>query len=147
MYKKILVPLDGSEMAECALEHVKNIAQSCCLPEIILLFVAEPVSSGLYQSAEEGREKLISWGKEVLARAEKMMTASGIKAKNHVLEGKAAETIVDYAVQNDIDLIIMATHDRSGFSRWALGSVAEKVIRSSNVSVLISVPKEYRKAG
>ena len=147
MYKKILVPLDGSELAECVLEHVKDIARGCDTSEVALLFVAEPAPSGLYQSSAEVKEKLLSWGKKALARAEKILTAGDVKVKSHVLEGKAAETIVDYAVQNDIDLIIMATHGRSGPSRWALGSVAEKVTRSSTVPVLIAPPQECRRTG
>lgn len=72
MYKKILVPLDGSDTGECSLEHVKDIATGCSVPEVILLFVAEPVSAGLYQSAAEGREKLLAYGKDYLANVEKI---------------------------------------------------------------------------
>ncbi len=146
MYNKILVPLDGSELAECALEHVKDIARGCDTSEVNLLFVAEPVPSGLYQSSSEGAEKLESWGKEALERAEKILAAGGIKVKKHVLKGKAAETIVDYATNIGIALIIMATHGRSGPSRWALGSVAEKVSRSSTVPVLIAPLRECKRA-
>jgi len=114
MYKRMLVPLDGSEMAECSLEHVKAIAQGCCVPEVDLLFVAEPVSAGLYQSAAEGREKLLAFDKDYLAKIEENLIAGGIAARSIILEGKPAETIVEYAVKNDVDLIIMSTHGRSG---------------------------------
>lgn len=86
MYNKILVPLDGSKTAECSLEHVKTIATSCNVLEVILLFVAEHVSSGLYQSSEEVREKLIAWGKDSLAKIEKELIAGGVAAKSVILE-------------------------------------------------------------
>ena len=147
MYKRILVPLDGSEMGECSLEHVKAIAKGCSVSEVDLLFVAEPVSSGLYQSAAEVKEKLVAFGKDYFAKIEALLIAVGIATRSIILEGKAAETIVDYAVKNDVDLIIISTHGRSGPSRWAFGSVADKVVRSSVFPVLISVPKGCRIAG
>jgi len=144
MYNKILVPLDGSKTAECALEHVQTIARGCSVPEVILLFVAEPVPAGLYQSSAEGNEKLMAWGKEFLAKIEKSLLTDGVTTRSILLEGKPAETILDYAVKSDIDLIIMSTHGRSGPSRWAFGSVADRVIRHSTVPVLIAVPKGCR---
>lgn len=144
MYKKILVPLDGSKLGECVLEHVKTVANGCNVPEVQLLFVAEPFASGLYQSAAEGKEKLTAWGKDYLGKIEKRLSADGITAQSIVIEGKPAESITDYAEKNNIDLIIMSTHGRSGPSRWAFGSIADKVIHSSRTPVLIVVPKECR---
>ena len=144
MYNKILVPLDGSKTAECALEHVETIATGCNVPEVILLFVVESIPAGLYQSTAEGKEKMMAWGKESLAKIEKSLMTDGVAAKSIVLEGKPAETIIDYAAKNDVDLIIMSTHGRSGPSRWAFGSVAEKVIRTSTVPILIAAPKGCR---
>jgi len=83
-------------------------------------------------------------GKNSLAKIERELVADGVAAKSITLEGKPAETIIDYAAKNDIDLIIMSTHGRSGPSRWAFGSVADRVIRSSIVPVLIAVPKGCR---
>ena len=147
MYRRILVPLDGSETAECSLEHVKDIAKGCNVPQVDLLFVVEPVSSGLYQSAVEVKENLLAFGNDYLAKIIKYLRTEGIAAGSIILEGKPAETIIDYAVKNDVDLIIMSSHGRSGPSRWAFGSVADKVVRSSVVLVLISVPKGCRIAG
>ena len=72
------------------------------------------------------------------------MATYGVTTKSVTIEGKPAEAIVDYAEKNGIDLIVMSTHGRSGPSRWALGSVADKVIRSSTVAVLICVPEGCR---
>ena len=144
MYRKILVSLDGSKMSECALEHVRAIATGSNVTKVDLLFVAEPVSPGLYQSSEESKEKLMTWGKDYLAKIERSLLNDGVKAKSIILEGRPAETIVDYAEKNNIDVIIMSTHGRSGISRWAFGSVAGKVISTSTVPVLIAVPKGCR---
>ena len=147
MYRKILVPLDGSDTAECSLAHVEAIARGCSVPEVVLLFVAEPVAPGLYQSAAEVMEKLLAYGKDYLTKGEKDLITVGIAVKSIILEGKPAETIMEYALNNHVDLIIMSTHGRSGPSRWAFGSVADKVIRASAVPVLISVPKGCRITG
>ena len=95
MYSKILVPLDGSEMAECALEHARAIATGCNVPEVVLLFVAEHVSPGLYQSGEEAKEKLVKWGKNILARAEKKLANEGVAVRSILLEGNPSQVIVD----------------------------------------------------
>ncbi len=145
MYKKILVPLDGSKLAECVLGHVRGIATGCSVPEVDLLFVVEPISgtAGVtYFASVEGQKKLIAWGKNYLAKVGKSLVGEGIAARGIVLEGKPAEVILDYAGKNKIDLIMMATHGRSGPARWALGSVTDKVVRLSTVPVFIVTPGE-----
>lgn len=144
MYTKILVPLDGSKTAECTFGHVVDIAKGCSVPEIDLLFVVEPVPSGLYQSRQEAHEKLVAWGKEYLAGAVKRLADDGVTAKPVIIEGNPAVMILEYAEKNGIDLIIMSTHGRSGPSRWAFGSVTDKVVRSSNVPVLVIAPEGCR---
>jgi len=144
MYSKILVPVDGSEMAECALEHARTIATGCNVLEVILLFVAEHVSPGLYQSSEEAKEKLVTWGKDILTRTEKRLANEGVAVRSVLLEGNPSEVIIDYAAKNGVDLIIMSTHGHSGLTRLAFGSVANKVVNSSPVPVLISIPKGCR---
>jgi nucleotide-binding universal stress UspA family protein len=144
VYNKILVPLDGSKTAECVLGHVIEIAKGCSVPEVILLFVAEPVPPGLYESRTETRENLMDWGSGYLAVTEKSLQHGGLNARLVILEGKAAETIKDYAEKNGIDLIVMSTHGRSGPSRWAFGSVADKVVRSSTIPILTVVPQGCR---
>jgi nucleotide-binding universal stress UspA family protein len=147
MYNKILVPLDGSKTAECSLEHVKTIATGCNVPEVLLLFVEEPVPMERYRGPSEDWKTLIVQAKQSLAKIEKDLVADGVGAKTIILEGKPAETIIDYAAKNNIDLIIMSTHGRSGPSRWAFGSVADRVVRSSTVPVLIAVPRGCRFSG
>ena len=144
MYSKVLVPLDGSKTAQCSLEHVKTISIGCQVPEVFLLFVVEPVPMERYRGPSEDWNTLMAQGRESLAAIERELVADGIAAKSIVLEGKPADIIVDYAAKHNIDLIIMSTHGRSGPSRWAFGSVADRVIRSSTVPVLIAVPQGCR---
>jgi nucleotide-binding universal stress UspA family protein len=151
MYTKILVPLDGSELAECSLEHLKQVAVVGGVSEVTLLRVIEPVSSNeaaAWSSAgytvTEIHKKQIASAQEGLNLAAGKLVALGISAQAVVLEGRAAETILDYAEKNNIELILMSTHGRSGISRWTFGSVADKVVRHSPVPVLVVSPPGCR---
>jgi len=147
MYKKILVPLDGSKLAECALHHVEELAQGCGTEEVILVSVTERVKG--YRALEEPSQPLgqrlipEAFGKKekqaqkYLDRIAKAMAAKGINVSTEVLLWKPDEAIVGYAKQYGCDLIVMASHGRSGPSRWAHGSVAEKVLRASGIPVLM----------
>ncbi len=150
MYKRILVPLDGSGLAEKALNHAKTMATACGPAEIDLMFVSEPLATSVVEPyADEDKayfslsdKKAEAWGKDYLAKIAQNLKEDGIATKGIVLKGKPAEKILDYAAKNAIDLIVMSTHGRSGFNRWAFGSVAEKVIKASTSPVLIVRPKE-----
>ncbi len=147
MYKKILVPLDGSKLAECVLPHVEELAQSGVVKEIVLLRVCD--SPSIIADYPEGKGK--TWEKHVerlTSNAEQQCSlyindvAQSLKDKGYKVKaesrlGKPADEIVNYANKNKIDLIVMASHGRSGISRWAYGSVAEQVLRSSCVPVLL----------
>ena len=147
MYKKILVPLDGSKLAECALHHVEELAHGCGTEEVILVSVTERVKG--YRALEEPSQPLgqrlipEAFGKKekqaqkYLDRIAKAMAAKGINVSTEVLLWKPDEAIVGYAKQYGCDLIVMASHGRSGPSRWAHGSVADKVLRGSPVPVLM----------
>ncbi len=138
--KTILVPLDGSELAESVLPHVETLAKhhDAQLMDVVLLRVCEraiiPVdyAEGIPIGWDRQLEKEISRCKQVsaqyLAGVEKRLRDIGLSVKSVVLEGKPAEEIVDYATKNPFNLIAMATHGRSGISRWAYGSVAERVL-------------------
>lgn len=144
MYRKILVPLDGSKTAECTFGHVIDIANGCSVPEVDLLFVVEPLPAGIYQNRQEVNDKLLAWAKHYLSDVVNRLGVDGIIAKPVIIEGKPADTILEYAEKNGIDLIIMSTHGRSGPSRWAFGSVTDKVARSSPTPVLVIAPEGCR---
>jgi nucleotide-binding universal stress UspA family protein len=151
MYTKILVPLDGSELAECSLEHLKQVAVVGGVTQVTLLRVIEPVSPGeatAWSSAgytvTEVHKKQMASAQEGLTQAAGKLVALGISAQAVVLEGRAAEAILDYAEKNNIELILMSTHGRSGISRWTFGSVADKVVRHSPIPVLVISPPGCR---
>lgn len=155
MYKKILVPLDGSGLSECVLEHVKAVATGCRVPEVDLFFVITP-SPVPWQAEEEGgapeglgprrltaegEKRAEAWGKNYLGKIEKDLKAAGVAAKSVLVRGKfPEEEILNYASKNNVDLIIMATHGRSGPARWAFGSTSERVIRLATVPIMVVRP-------
>jgi len=146
MYKKIMVPLDGSELAECVLPHIKTIVKGATSPEVVIVQAVEPFSVpyGIGVSQFASLEEIKAFGVDQEAEAKKYLkkiTArlkkAGIKARAEVIHGRACEALIDYANKNDIDLVIIATHGRSGISRWVWGSVAERLLRSICVPVLM----------
>lgn len=147
MYNKILVPLDGSKLAECVLPHVERIATSCGTEQVILVSVTEritgyrviddpsqPLEGRLVPEAVGKQEKQ---AQKYLGKIAKALEAKGIKVLTEVLLGKPAEEIILYAANRECDLIIMASHGRSGLSRWTHGSVADKVFRASHAPILM----------
>ena len=147
MYKRILVPLDGSKLAECSLPHVEGIAKGCSPEEVVLVSVTERVKA--YRAlddyskptgqrlAPEAIGKKEKQAQKYLDKVGKILEGQGYKVRKEVLLGNPAEEITFYAEHNDCDLIIMASHGRSGPGRWAYGSVADKVFRASCVPILM----------
>lgn len=147
MYKKIMVPLDGSKLAECALPHVEVIAKCPDVENVILVSVTErvlgyrpvtdytdPLGQRLIPEATGKMEKQ---AQKYLDRVAKGFEDKGIKVETLVLLGDPAEEIILSAKHQGTDIIIMASHGRSGINRWAHGSVADKIFRASNVPVLM----------
>ena len=146
MYKKIMVPLDGSELAECALPHAEEIASKTGA-QIILVSVTEriqgyrPVKEYSTSSGEamlpEAGGKLQMQGQKYLDRKAGELRQKGIKVETEMLMGNPAEELTVYVKAEKCDLVIMASHGRSGPSKWTHGSVAEKVLRSSPAPVMM----------
>ena len=147
MYQKILVPLDGSKLAESVLPYVEELATSCKTKEVVLVSATERVkgyrpitdySQPLgEQLAPEAVGKKERQAERYLNRIAKHLEKKGIKVHTEVLLGNPAQEITLYAEYRDCDLIVMASHGRSGPSRWAHGSVADKVFRASCVPILM----------
>ena len=142
MYQKILVPLDGSELAECAIPHMEAIAKGCHTVDITLLRVIEPLNlPGDYVISHKDRKRIESEhrsaAEDYLRQLLSRLGDGGVGLHSEVIAGKVAEGIVDYAEKHEVDLIVMATHGRSGVSRWSLGSVADRVVRLACVPVLM----------
>lgn len=145
MYNKVLVTLDGSQFAQCSLDHVRAIGLGCKVPEIVLLRVAEPLSSNEMATLAQTRGDAVTQV-ENARKAEaldyinsmaKRLSDEGMMVRGEVANGKADEKIIDYAEKNHFDLIVMSSHGRSGITRWAMGSVADRVMRNSRVPVLL----------
>jgi nucleotide-binding universal stress UspA family protein len=142
MYKKILVPLDGSEISESILDHVVTIATGCQVPEVILVRVRQPLDKDVSQIldphiAKDLDETYEEEAGRYLGKIAAKLRKKGVAVKTVVLSGNPAEKIIEYSHNSGVELIIMSTHGRSGISRWVLGSVADKIIRQSEVPVLI----------
>ena len=145
-YRKILVPLDGSELAECALAHAIVIAKAFSA-EVVLVSVTETkqgfrIVNDLSQSTAqrlipEGTGKLEEQAQNYLAKIVKRVTTEGVTVSTDVEYGNPADGILASAQLYDCDLIVMSSHGRSGPSKWTHGSVAEKVFRASTIPVLM----------
>ena len=152
MYKMILVPLDGSELAERVLPHVKMLVKACEGDvELVLLQVCEPahaVMAGYGEAvgqaailAEQAAEACKAQAEEYMAAMEKKLKEEGFAARSELVIGSPGEEILDYAANHPVDLIAMASHGRSGISRWAYGSVASKVLRGISTPILVVTPE------
>jgi len=144
MYRKILVPLDGSELAECILPHVETIGKGCEVKDVVLIRVVEPLDlptrGGIafsHAELERMESHRRSETEEYLQKKANELQEAGLSVRWEILGGKAAETIADYAKMNEFDLILIATHGRSGPSRLYWGSVADRIIREVCVPVLM----------
>lgn len=144
MYKRILVPLDGSELAECILPHVETLVRGGQVSEVKFLRVVEPfrpVASADYIFSPEEADRIVSETKRqaesYLSQVAERASYNGTKPGWEVVMGKPEESIAEYAAKMGADLIVIATHGRSGPSRWVWGSIADRVLRSSCVPVLM----------
>jgi nucleotide-binding universal stress UspA family protein len=151
MYQKILAPLDGSTLSECILDHVKAVAVGCKAQSVAVLRVVEPIhAQDMSAYGEAGIDIALilreaeAGAKTYVAKVVADLQQSGIAAEGAVIVGSPADTIIQYAVDNGIDLIVMSTHGRSGATRFFMGSVAERVTRHSPVPVLTVAPPGCR---
>ena len=144
MYEKIMVPLDGSELAEVALPYAAELAIQLG-SEITLIYVSELGKDPQEEIDQSYLQKIVESIKERAASySGQPATTQAIKVKSVLLSGHPAEKIVEYADNENISFIIMSTHGRSGIQRWALGSVADKVMRASTKPVVLIRSKDSR---
>ena len=144
MYEKIMVPLDGSEFAECVLPHVEEFIKGYPAANVVFMFVVQPVAvsfGGDYVvSPEILKERELadkSAAKDYLNQIIHRFKHVGVELHSEVLVGRAADSLADFAEKNNFDLVLIATHGHSGVKRWVRGSVADKILRSSNIPVLM----------
>lgn len=152
MFKRILVPLDGSRFASKAIRYAEAIARQFD-SEVILLQIIKPAtpvpaetnmagsvtpSSGKYilQIAYEENKRNEKRAKLYLSRKIREIRKNGIKTAYQVMIGDISESIIHYAKKNHFDLVIMTTHGKGGLKRAILGSITDEVIRKSGNPVL-----------
>jgi nucleotide-binding universal stress UspA family protein len=127
-YKKILVPLDGSSLAELAAEHAAEVSRRCDA-HLIFLRIASP------EATQEAAKYLFDVNQEA--------NYQGLDTEAMVRYGSAAERIVATAHELGVDLIILSSHGRTGLARQVFGSVAEEVVRMADCPV--TVVKSFRR--
>jgi nucleotide-binding universal stress UspA family protein len=125
-YKKILVPLDGSELAEKALPYTKAIAK--LKNSQVTLFAVSVTTPG------SRRTRLLKTYMDVSANS---LKTKGIKVSTAIAYGNVADEIIEYADKNKVELIVISTHGYSGIKRWMLGSVTQKVLYGTCTPVLL----------
>ena len=138
MYKKILVPTDGSEFAKRAQLQAIYLAKATGA-EIIALSVSEnhfKNGISLNDEVEQLNELLKDRCEEDLKEFEEM-NEDGVKISSIIREGSPANVILDVAVEEDIDLIVIGSSGKSGFDRFILGSVSDKVVNAAKCPVLV----------
>jgi nucleotide-binding universal stress UspA family protein len=139
-YKKILVPLDGSETSEAILPEIEKLASAFGASISLLYVVPTLIFPGTMEAVvqyETIAEALTKEGETYLRTIEKRLQGNGFTVEGHLLQGNEAHVILDHADRKDIDLIAMSTHGRSGVSRWLLGSVTEKIVRHATKPILL----------
>jgi len=145
MYDRILVPTDGSACAEHAVEHAIDLAEQYDAELHVLSVVdSRDVShSAPAISPQQIEQTLRDRAESVVEDAADRAGAAGIETVTAVEPGIPDDVIVDYAADNDCDLIVMGTHGRTGLERYLLGSVTERTVRRSAVPVLtVRAPEE-----
>jgi nucleotide-binding universal stress UspA family protein len=150
MYEHILVPLDGSALAETALTHAQALAPK--LGATLLLLRVANVSATIMAATgpdtgmvapelvDEVIEDEEGDAKAYLERVSQRLKDAGCQVSWQLVEGSPAQVIIETARKNGCDLIAMATHGRSGLERAVLGSVADAVVRESHLPVLLIRP-------
>ena len=142
MFLRILVPLDGSPLAERALDMTTLLAQRKAASDgsfqpLVILFRAVDLSLWLDLDLESARAQAMEAASRYLEEQAETLRREGITVETAVRLGNSAETILEHTLERQADLIVMSTHGRSGLARWALGSVAERVVRTTSVPVLL----------
>jgi nucleotide-binding universal stress UspA family protein len=136
MYDKILVPLDGSELAEVSLWYAWRLAGRL-QASLTLLYVVNPTELASPHMYECYLQDTVVKVKEQADKTSAETNGGKITVEYKILKGDPPEEIVDYADKNKIDLIILSTQGKSGLKRWALGNVANKVIGATRKQVLL----------
>lgn len=153
MYEKIIIPLDGSKTAEAVLANVEDIAGKMAPETEVEITLLEVISDMNYNVLTRDRRAQIPLkeaelkqikgeASEYLEAIAENLRSKGIKVNTKVAIGRTAEEIVNAAHEIKANVIAMSTHGFSGIKRWALGSVADEVVKTSDIPVLLIRAKQ-----
>ncbi len=141
LFRKILAPLDGSDIGEAALPYVEAIAANSRAAVTLLQVVSPPgtVEANILGGPDWRKfvKAMSEAGENYLKSIANRFKDKDIKVSFEVLTGEAADKIVEYAAGQKISLIAMSTHGRTGLARWVLGSVADKVLHGARIPILL----------
>ena len=160
--ERILVPLDGSPLAEEALSHAKRLAAGFSGTIFLVRVVptAQQLAAASFASASgmqgvppidiDSMDKVVALqideARAYLTEVARKMQSEGVHAEWEVREGAAPDVIIETAREKRIDAIVISSHGRSGFGRLVFGSVADRVIRDSGIPVMVIKPAKGRGA-
>lgn len=148
MFDRILVPLDGSRVGEAAVPLVKAMLSKIAPTQKVDIVMVQVVTtlvhyviagdaSAQIPYTEHEMDMIKKEAQEYLNKVASEFSQIGANVQTKIATGNPAEAIIKTAEETGADLIAMSTHGRSGFSRWAFGSVAEKVLQGANIPVLM----------
>ena len=143
MYRSIMVPLDGSQLAECVFPHLNAFIKGFAPERLLLVRVVEPISiSSAIQASEmeiikKNEEDRVVQAGTYLEAVRRRLDSGDSEVSTIVPVGMVADALVDLAGDEAVDLILIATHGRSGISRWVRGSVADRILHSARVPVVM----------
>jgi nucleotide-binding universal stress UspA family protein len=139
-YKKIIVPLDGSEQSERAIAHAVSLAQehggSLSLVRVVD-FASELAGEFSAVAYNSTLERLTEETEEYLEEKKRVLAGQGVQVTTILKLGPPAKRILEAVEESNADLLVMSSHGRSGLSRWFMGSTAEDVMRRSTVPTLL----------
>lgn len=142
-YKKILVALDGSTLAEAALPHAQMLASDEDAEIILLRVSADPAAEFSFSDPAIADNIIKEMEAETLAYMQSTrgkLQRAGFRTSFLIRQGAITETILGAASEAHADVIVMSTHGRSGVKRWLLGSIADRVVTHSDLPVLLIRP-------
>jgi len=143
-YKRILVCLDGSALAETALPHAQILASDEDAEILLLRVSANPAAEFSFSDPGIANSLIEEMEAETLAymqSARGKLQKAGFRTSFLIRQGAIAEIILRVAAECQADVIVMSTHGRSGVKRWLLGSVADQVVTHSDLPIMLVRPQ------
>lgn len=144
MYSKILVPLDGSALAERAIPHAEEIAKGTGAELILIQVIGIPLADAPEAGPAEEEKAFQAEVDSARAYLESIgvrLRPAGMKVRSVVARGDADSEILGFAHRENVDILVMSTHGRSGISKLLMGSVAQKVMLTTKRPVLLVKPE------